>query len=406
MRLLGVILLGILISTSNLSFSQELLPVMYDTTVAENQIYIEGGALAHSTSIYNEFTKKFLFGGEIDNEVSNRSWENQNENNRIGGGYHLRLQYRAGKPIFKSNTDWSWMINASNEAHLSSEYSDDLFGLVFLGNEPFLGKQVDLMGATARFEQYWSIGGGFHNKKTKSFITLNVVLPQNFFQGNIDRGSLAFGAQGASMNLDAQGEVIVANPSLYFKGIGASTNFDFNIPFGDSTTFNGVIGIQGRNIGFYKVHNATVYDFTVDEQYSGFSINDLMGETPLPSLMDTLGITEGHSTRYKLIPGFIQIGKIVSAHSSHKVQSFFGVRMYTNRSYRPLIYAGAHYQASSQFALGAQLAYGGYGSLRLGLYLNYNTENFVLGVGTEDLLGAVLKNQYGYSALIRLAWKF
>lgn len=406
MTLFRLTVLGVFASISSFSFSQELLPVMYDSTVVEHQIYIEGNAFQHSTSIYNEFTRKFFFGGEIGDDLSDRTWQGQNNFNRIGGGYSARIQYRGGKSIFKSNPNWSWMVNFSNEAHVSSEYSDDLFGLVFLGNQPFLGEQVDLMGASARIDQYWSIGGGFHNKKTKSFITLNAILPQNFFQANIDRGTLTFGAQGAQMKLLAEGEVISANSDLYFKGIGASTNFDFNIPFGDSSTFNGVIAVQGRNIGFYKIHKATQYKLAIDEQFSGFSISDLIGDSPLPSLMDTLGVSEGRISKYKLIPGSIQIGKIVSAHSDHKLQSFFGVRMYTSRVYRPLIFAGAHYQTNEHFALGAQLAYGGYGGLRLGFYLNYSTDNLVIGLGTEDLLGLVLKNQFGHSALIRLAWKF
>src|SRR5690554_7576462 len=87
-----------------------------------------------------------------------------------------------------------------------------------------------------------------------------------------------------------------------------------------------------------------------------------------------------------MLPGFLQVGKVVLANSPTKVQSFFGVRMYTNRVYRPLIYAGVHYQPINQFSVGAQGSFGGYGNFRLGLYANFVTKQLLIGLGTEDVL--------------------
>src|SRR5690554_6384496 len=106
-----------------------------------------------------------------------------------------------------------------------------------------------------------------------------------------------------------------------------------------------------------------------------------------------------------MLPGFLQVGKVVLANSPTKVQSFFGVRMYTNRVYRPLIYAGVHYQPINQFSVGAQASSGGYGKFRLGLYANFVTKQRLVGLGTEDVLGAIFGSQYGHSALLKSACK-
>src|SRR5690554_6870902 len=98
-----------------------------------------------------------------------------------------------------------------------------------------------------------------------------------------------------------------------------------------------------------------------------------------------------------MLPGFLQVGMVVLANSPTKVLSFFGVRMYTNRVYRPLIYAGVHYQPINQFSVVAQGYSGGYGNYWWGLDANYVTKQLLIGLGTEDVLGAIFGSQYGHS---------
>lgn len=394
-----------LFSLSGIGYGQELLPAMYDSTLANHQVNFIGGAVQHSTRLNNSLSRKFIFGGEISDELSQKTYDNQNEYNRIGFGARAAIEYRSPVQIFESKPNLSWMVSASAEAHFSGEYSDDLFGLVFIGNTPFLGENASLANASGRLEQFLTVGGGIHDRKTKSFLTLNAILPQQFFQVDVNRGYMTFSETGDQIDLRLEAEAMMANSHAYFKGLGAAFNFDFNIPFGTPETFNGVISVVGRNIGGYQIHNADFITIDTEQSYSGFALNDLLDEDGLSSLKDSLNISETSRSRFKVLPGFLQIGKIVSAHSPTKVQSFFGVRMYMNRIYRPLVYAGIHYQPVNQFSFGAQGSFGGYGNFRLGLYANYSLEKIVIGIGTEDLLGAFLGNQYGHSGLIRLAWK-
>lgn len=405
-RKIKTIVFSIGIMFSGLSYGQELLPSMYDSTLFDNQINIEGNAFEFSTSLYNDFTRKFIFGGEINRELSEDVLKNQKEFNRLGGGARFSIEYRASHPIFKSKPNWSWMINLSDQAHFDGEYTDDFFGLVFIGNKNYLGETANFSNTYGRFEQFISIGGGIHDRKTKSFITLNAILPQNFFQLGVDRGNMTFDESGDKIDIEFKGDVMMANSYSYFKGLGVAVNFDFNIPFGSVNSFNGIIRLSGRNIGAYQVHNGQHFKIDVDKSYSGFSLNDLVGDGSFPKLMDTLGIEETATSKFKLLPGFLQIGKVVSKRPETKVQSFFGVRMYANRIYKPMVYAGIHYQPIANFSIGTQGSFGGYGNFRLGLYANYSNEYLVIGLGTEDLLGAILKNQYGHSGLIRISWKF
>ena len=276
--------------------------------------------------------------------------------------------------------------------------------MVFIGNENYLGETANFSKSFARFDQFLSVGGGIHDRKSKSFVTINAIFPQNFFEGDVDKGNLSFDEGGEQVGLNIQGDVMMANSYAYFKGLGAAFNFDFNFPFGNANTFNGIIRLSGRNIGAYQIHNSRQMKIDVEEDYAGFALNDLIGDKKLPSLMDTLGIEESARSKFKLLPGFLQIGKVVSKEPNTMIQSFFGARMYMNKIYRPMVYAGIHYQPVPVFSIGAQASYGGYGNFRLGFYANYSGEKLIIGLGTEDLLGAILKKQFGHSGLIRLSW--
>lgn len=394
---------------SNFSFSQELLPVEYDTTNTNAQLLINGNAFHLSTSIQNSFARKWLFGGEITNEIKESTFQKHNIYDRIGGGYRLNIQYRSDQTLFDKHPNLSWMVNVSNETHFSSEYAQGLFGLLFFGNERYLGEEVNLSNSIGNFVDYLTVGGGIHNKKTKSFITLNVILPRTYTDFSINKGMFYTSEAGDQIDFLLQGEVNNANSPAYFQGLGGAISFDYNLPFGQSegNNFSGIFRISGRNIGVYKLHRVNKTSIDTEADFSGFSIDDLRTlfndeEESSPVLMDTLNINESNGSLWKLIPGFIQVGKVVEKHKDTKLQSFFGIRMYTSFLYRPLIYAGVDYRPVQNFSLGAQGTYGGYGLFRLGLYGNYSVDRFSLGLGSEDLLGLILKNQFGQSLVLRL----
>lgn len=396
---------------ANISFGQELLPINYDTTNTKAQLIVNGNAFHLSSSIQNSFSRKWLFGGEITEDIKQSTFEKHNLYNRIGGGYRLNIQYRSDQVLFENHPNLSWMVNLSNESHFSSEYAQGLFGLMFFGNERFVGEEVNLSNSVGNFVDYITVGGGIHNKKTKSFISLNVVLPRTYGDFSINRGTFTTNETADHLDLLLEGEVNTANSPAYFQGLGGAISFDYNLPFGQSegNNFSGTFRLSGRNIGVYKLNQVNRTRIDADAEFSGFSVEDLralFGEEDdnqsNTTLADSLNISETNGSLWKFIPGFIQVGKVVEKHRDTKLQSFFGIRMYTSFLYRPLIFAGVDYRPIDNFSLGAQGTYGGYGKFRLGLYGNYSTDKFQIGLGSEDVLGLLLNKQFGQSVVLRL----
>ena len=95
-----IIAFNVVLGLSCFLNGQELLPVIHDTTLANQQLNFFGNAFTHSTTIRNEFSRKFIFGGEIDESLANKVWERQKDYNRLGGGYRIRAEYRAKKQVF------------------------------------------------------------------------------------------------------------------------------------------------------------------------------------------------------------------------------------------------------------------------------------------------------------------
>src|SRR5690554_8146837 len=93
---------------------------MYDSTLANHQVNVVGNLFQHSTRLNNELSRKFIFGGTINDELSQKVYENQSDYNRVGFGGHIGIEYRAPNQIFKSKPNWSWMVR-SEERRVGKE---------------------------------------------------------------------------------------------------------------------------------------------------------------------------------------------------------------------------------------------------------------------------------------------
>ena len=185
--------------------AQELLPVWHDTVEVSQKLEVEGGLFYHSNALSNEFSNKIIFGGEISDELSREAYENHKNDNRVGDDAKFRIAFKSTKTLFKNRPNISWMMEASSEIHGYGNYSEDLFGLAFMGNTSFLGESINLSNLSYQALHFASIGGGLHNKKTKNFISLNAVLPLQFYELRMDRGSVRFAEDGTEIGLKLKG---------------------------------------------------------------------------------------------------------------------------------------------------------------------------------------------------------
>jgi hypothetical protein len=391
------------------SFAQQLLPVSHDTLKRTNFLVLNGFGFHHSTSIKNDFTSKFLLGGVITDEIKDNSLEEQELFNKLGADVTSEITYFF-KPNFLSEKKIGLYASLGQHYHFASEYAKDFYAFAFYGNQRFENSGISLGNTRAVFMNYSKLGFGVYDEVSKNRIGLNFIVVNDFNRTVINRGGLFNNTNDNLIDYDIDFYFQNASSFAFFQGAGVSLDFDYNMKIKDGGLFDGFVQIAGRNLGAVNMPRTQQWSMQNVGSYDGFSFADIAGSMGEDGqnidLIDSLGIEQRVGSTMIALPGYVQIGKIVDAHSESAFQVFFGARMYTTVAFFPMVYAGGHYAMNENFFVGAQASYGGFGNFRAGTYLGYNRENLSIGLGTEDLLGIIPNIGFGRSALLRLTYKW
>lgn len=389
--------------------AQQLLPIQHDTNTYSHEYFMAGIIDYSSTSIENGFSNKFIRGGNITEELKDNSFSRHKGINRVGADISGEIEYRNYAVNLCKNEEWGFTIKGGYYNYVSATYSKDLFGLTFYGNEQYLGENVQFSGSRISEMSFQKIGFGWINKKSKSNISFNLYTISNYAEGIVKEGNIFQSEAGDSVSFTFDGSLEYSTGSNFVKGYGAGVDLDFRIPVILRKDQVSYFQFLAKNIGVshlnsVKRHSADTvitYDgFTFDQLYNGSNVlNDNF------SILDTLGINSRVISRFRFLPGFLQIGKIVDQMNPARVQSFFGVRMYPSIAYVPMVYAGAQFRTTSWLHIGVNVSYGGYSNFKFGIYSQINYKKIALGIATEDMYGDISSHGRGKSLIVRLRVK-
>ncbi len=386
--------------------AQFILPLQYDTNII-NQEYLLNGTVDYGfSSIRNDFSNKFFFGGFISDEVKDKSFGLHNGINRGGFEAGAEWEYRNYQlSAFKKNR--GIVVKLGYGSFGSVLYSKDLFGLTFYGNEAYLGQNVDFSGSTFNYMSFQKLGFGFIDKKSKSSLTLNAYSISNYASGRAYNGGLFQSDNIDSINLLLDANLDLANSSSFVKGIGIGLDFDYRIPFEIKKDKIAFVQMTVRNFGIaYLPSNVSNYQTDTNYIYEGFTLDQLIGDANIlnngTSILDTLNITEQTKSSIRMLPGHVQIGKIIDEHNTSMFQSYFGAQLYYTLAYAPLIYIGGQLRVNEYIKFGSHVSYGGFTKFRMGIYANFDINKFNLGLGSEDIIGTISNVGRGKSLQLRL----
>ncbi len=397
-----------------LLFSQnlvaQLLPISYDTLEIKQELIINGGVDYYSSAIEKDIASKFIRGGFIDQTMKDRSFSKHGAVNRLGGVGLASIEYRNyNKRIFKKK-NWGYVIKGGYDVFFGALYSKDFFGLAMYGNDQYRGETIDGSGTNLSMTAYQKIGFGLIDRKTKSSVSFNVYNVSSRMNAQMRKFELTQDLAGDNIELVLDGEISTSNSNKFNQGIGFGVDIDFKLPisYGKNNTI-AFVQFQAQNIGFaYMYEKQKVYRLDTTFTFSGLEFNQLVGDDSFfgdsLSLLDSLGVTSSLKNKTIMLPGFIQVGKIVDEHSTKKLQSFFGLRLYPTLIYSPFIYAGANYKPLEWLNVGANVSYGGFGKFKTGLYSSVRFSNYSIGLATENLIGFFSKKANGESLFIKLRW--
>lgn len=393
------------------SLNAQLLPEYYDTLQVSHELIINGGVDYYSSSIEKDITSKFIRGGVITSDIKDNSLAKHSAINRFGVIGIGNIEYRNfNKKLFKKK-NWGYVVKGGYNVFMGAVYSKDLFGLAMYGNEKYRGELMDMSGTNMSFMEYQKVGFGLIDAKSKSNITFNVYNISKRMSAKFRTLEISQDLLGDNLEFAMDGEVELSEGKKFNQGIGFGVDLDFKIPINWGKNNNtAYIQFQAQNVGFaYMYEKQRVYNVDTSFVFSGLEFSQLVGDNSFfsdsLSLLDSLGINSREKNSFSMLPGFIQVGKIVDEHSARKVQSFFGLRIYPTLIYSPFIYAGIDYQPIDWLNIGANASFGGFGKFKAGLYSSLKFKDYSIGLATENVVGFFSKKASGESLFIKLRWQ-
>ncbi len=404
MKILCFLLLYFLVLSVS---AQSLLPLNYDTLENNSRIEFHGSAFHHSASLRNDFTGKFIFGGEITDEIKDNSFENHDSFQSVGGEITGELSYY--HDTLRGSDKLAWMLRGGSTVQFGANYPKDLFGLAMYGNQKYLDEPIRLSNLQSFLMHFSKFGVGVYSKKTKSSISLNAILVHDYFKLNSGNTTIRTNTETGFTDIvaDVIFDQLVSDAT---PGIGVGLDIDYYLPITNEGLFEGFVQLTARNIGAAYFDQINRTDMLGGYRYEGILLNEIPnlfednGASFIEEIKDSLNFNEISSGRWVALPGFVQVGKIVDGMSDKQLQYFFGVRAYINAIFRPMAYFGGQYAISNNFHLGGNISYGGYGNFRGGIYAGYQMNKLAIYAGTEDLTGSFLSSAFGRSAVLRLNW--
>ena len=113
-------------------FSQSWLPIQHDTLLNRKHEFIFSGTGDYaSTSLHKSLTNKLLFGGEITDDIKEKSLKLHRGINRFGLDLSSEIEYRNYTTnLFKKNT-WGFVVKAGYFSFINALYSQDFYELTF-----------------------------------------------------------------------------------------------------------------------------------------------------------------------------------------------------------------------------------------------------------------------------------
>ncbi|MBX2950238.1 MAG: hypothetical protein KF704_13240 [Crocinitomicaceae bacterium] len=392
------------------STAQNFLPLNYDTLQRKHEINLVGSGEFAASSVSNKLTNYFIFGGEIPNDLITRLDGKQRSLNRIGFYAEPTLEYinYSIRPFKTKN--WGIIVKAGMFSSGAARYTNGLFGLMFRGNEPYLGSEIDLSNMVVGTTTAHKIGFGLIDGKSKSSVSLNIYGITNYIGAYLGDAFFKQDESGfAAELLLTGGRADITSTGPYYKGIGVGVdaNFFFKLGSEEKPSFL-QFSIQNLGVGFIN-KNIVRYSMDTLIQYDGYTISNLTnGETIFgegKNIGDELGLKRDTVSKTIALPFTVQIGKIIDEHNTKMFQFFYGGRVYIQNGAIPMLYAGAHYRSKKWFRMGIGVSYGGYTGFRANLYAQGAWKQFNIGLATSDVVGAIGLGK-GYGGSLSLSYRF
>jgi hypothetical protein len=414
-KLLRVVCLtmAVLASTVDNDVSAQSLFLMSGDSTYRNHksiLTIGAGADYRSNALDINFMTKMVRGGIIGRDVRKNVNSGLKDWNRIGASAGMSIDYLSLSDTIFGKTDLGMKILVQNRYDTHSSFSENFYKLIFEGNTQFRGQTVELGEVNGEYLSYQKFGFGLFHKKTLSQLTVSFVNGQDFYKASTTQADLFTSEIGDSLHLIYEGSVQLSDTAhIGFgsgNGIGFALDARINIPLSENKGFIS-IGLNDFGLINWSRESMTL-EADSSFSYTGIAIEDIFGDSlsqvSVPVFEDSLAYTSSKGEILTWLPASIDISLLRQWHDDDFIEA--GMEIKPNTAHIPKLYLKYHYLMDAGSAITAQLAYGGYGKLRLGAGVQKYWQGWYFNLWTEDVPGLILNDLRGRGGWVSITKLF
>ena len=358
------------------SFAQEQSFIMLNDTSIKETITASVKFEMNSNSLTNEFINAYYRGDFISQDIKNRSLNRMNSTNTFG--YSLQSELEWKHALGNEENPTHVFVKVVQHSINEMRFTDELFRLVFYGNDGFIGKTAKFTNSGFQSLNYLQLKAGLsYNFPCKSGvhtvqIALGLNLGQNHINASVNKGELYTqpGGEHIYLGLDANiQQTDTANNSFFnFNGWGPNVDLSYQYTFKQKNS----IGFSLENFGYIEWNNKS-FDHNIDTaiHYRGVEINDVFAipkdifMNELDSLKNEILYNSYQSQYITYTPFTIKLYYVQPLLKNKLLLTLEGG--YTVFSYQnPYVGIQALWHISPNFFLTPMFRYGGYGKLNIG----------------------------------------
>lgn len=383
----------------------------------EPHIAFETNYFIGSPTISDDFINSYFDGDFLNDTIKNEVISKLNTYNIFGAYNNFKLSFT--RPIELSFAD-HFHFAIENRNTMDLRVNDNLFKLVFNGNEQFAGEEIEISNNHLYYSGFSQVKAGF----IKSFYTtrfdhtfaligsINIGTTHNYI--NINNASLLTADNGTFIDSKLNAEVLWAKNNSdekikFINGLGGGIDLFYHFECDRGNNFS----LAVNDIGFihwFEKHSTTLSTDT-SIYFDGLQIDDILNisattdELNADSLKETFKAYTSKSAFTTKLPFSIQ------AHFSHdfndKLSVGAGFMHVSSLAAKPFYFADLKYQVFPFLQLVPNVSYGAYSKFAAGMDLVVNFNEYYCYAGSDFLTSFLNSDKFtGTGFYFKIVKKF
>jgi len=373
-------------------------------SLSTNLILIGAERIDESNALSREILSKFLFGGHISDSQKTQVRNRLEGQNYYGGKTTPGLTYT----YFQPNKDFGVSVSYRYRNLSSVQFTDDLYTIIFYGNNEFRESPAVLGKSSLRLFNYQSLSIGLVDKKSGSNINLGVYDNRAYSETDISETTLntAFNtsepypfAEEVSLQAGSYSSRQSTGQNLFNSGIGIGLSGEYSFEL-DGSQF--ILGVQ--DLGAMYIKNLQISDTSGVFEFGGFDWN-IGEESPLndvfSSLEDSLSPSVREADQWVMLPTLFSISYISPMFGNFYLRADGNYRI--EMGFNPELGVAINYRFNDDNTLWVRPVVGGFCDFSVGIGAQLSVfEKTLMQFGSNHLFGIVSGEGRSTSLFIQL----